>query len=528
MQLNWELPYRSRRVPVFARNAVATSHPLAAQAGLLMLRNGGNAIDAALACAIALTVVEPCSNGIGSDVFALLWDGKEVHGLNGSGRSPASWSSDKYVGKEPITIGWRSITVPGAVDAWVTLSKRFGRLAFTDLFEPALNYADQGFVVSPTIQKSWARATDMYAEFDGFQQAFSYGGRAPRVGELFKHPEQAETLRKIASSDGKAFYQGELAEQMVEYFSDIGCELSRSDLAEHRSEWVTPISMEYHDVTVLEMPPNAQGIAALIALGILNHVKLEDYPLDSADSVHLQIEATKIGLHIAQAQVADPDHMRVSVDQLLDEEVLKKYAANIKMDRASRVGDLPTGGGTVYLTTADESGMMVSFIQSNFWGFGSGIVVPGTGISLQNRAAGFSVEANHPNVADGGKRPFHTIIPGFILRNGVPLMSFGVMGAHMQAQGHVQVITRIFTYAQNPQAASDAPRWYIEREGGGIVFEEGFNDGVIADLVEKRGHIISTSEPQFAFGGAQLIYRLDNGVYCAASDHRKDGQAVGF
>ena len=528
MQLNWEFPYSSRRVPVFARNVVATSHPLAAQAGLLMLRNGGNAVDAALASAIALTVVEPCSNGIGSDVFALLWDGKKVHGLNGSGRSPASWSAEKFIGKDPITIGWRSITVPGAVEAWATLSKRFGQLAFSDLFEPALNYAEQGFVVSPTVQKSWAKATDTYGEFDGFREAFSYGGRAPRVGELFKHPEQAESLRRIAASEGKAFYQGELAKRMVEYFSDNGCEISQSDLAEHRSEWVAPISMEYHDITALEIPPNGQGVAALIALGILKHAKLENYPLDSADSVHLQIEATKIGLHIAHAQVADPGHMRVGVDRLLDDTELKKYAANVKLDRASDIGDLPTGGGTVYLTTADENGMMVSFIQSNFWGFGSGIVVPGTGISLQNRAAGFSVEANHPNVADGGKRPFHTIIPGFVLRNGAPLMSFGVMGAHMQAQGHVQMITRIFTYSQNPQAASDAPRWYIEREGKGIVFEEGFDDAVIANLVEKRGHIISTGEPQFAFGGAQLIYRLDNGVYCAASDHRKDGQAVGF
>ena len=527
MQLNWEFPYSSRRVPVFARNVVATSHPLAAEAGLLMLRRGGNAVDAALASAIALTVVEPCSNGIGSDVFALLWDGQEIHGLNGSGRSPASWSPEKFVGKDPITIGWRSITVPGAVDAWITLSRRFGRLAFTELFEPALNYAEQGFVVSPTVQKSWAKATETYAEFDGFREAFVRNGRAPIVGEVFKHPEQAETLRKIATSDGEAFYQGDLAQRMVEYFSDNGCELSQTDLAEHKSEWVTPISMEYDGVTALEVPPNGQGIAALIALGILTHAELENYPLDSADSVHLQIEATKIGLYIAHMHVADPAHMRVSVDELLDEHELKNYAANIKLSRASEVKDLPAGGGTVYLTTADESGMMVSFIQSNFWGFGSGIVIPGTGISLQNRAAGFSVEANHPNVADGGKRPFHTIIPGFVLRNGVPLMSFGVMGAHMQTQGHVQMIARIFTYGQNPQAASDAPRWYIERDGS-IVFEEGFDNTVVADLIEKRGHTLSLDEPQFSFGGAQLIYRLDNGVYCAASDHRKDGQAMGF
>lgn len=527
MHLNWDFPYRSRRVPVFAHNVVATSQPLAAQAGLQILRNGGNAVDAALATAIALTVVEPCSNGIGSDAFAIVWDGENMHGLNGSGRSPASWSPEKFEGKECISIGWDSVTVPGAVDTWVTLSERFGRLTFSQLFEPAVHYARQGFIVSPTVQQTWASAIETYAQFSGFRAVFMRDGRAPRVGELFKNPEQAQTLTAIAESKGRAFYEGDLALKMATYLNENGCELSRQDLAQHKSEWVTPIAVDYGDVRALQIPPNGQGIAALIALRILHNLDLGQYPVDSADSVHLQIEATKIGLQMAHTYVADPGYMHTSVSDLLDEGLMRRHTESIDLGRAGASHRLPTAGGTVYLTCADAAGIMVSFIQSNYWGFGSGIVVPGTGISLQNRAAGFSLEAGHPNQAEGGKRPFHTIIPGFVVQDEAPLLSFGVMGAHMQAQGHVQMITRIFTYGQNPQTASDAPRWYIE-EGGDVVFEQGFGSHVIKDLVAKRGHQLSTDTPQFSFGGAQLIYRLDNGTYCAASDHRKDGQAVGF
>ena len=527
MQLNWSLPYASQRVPVFAHNVVATSHPLACQAGADALRRGGNAVDAALATAIALTVVEPCSNGIGSDAFAIIWDGARIHGLNASGRSPSSWSFDKFRNADVIDKGWDSITVPGAVDAWITLSRRFGALPFADLFEPAIRYASDGFVVSPTVQHYWSEAVETYSGYSGFQSAFAPAGRAPQVGELFSFPEQGTTLSRIAETDGEAFYRGDLARRMVAYLNPNGCEISLQDLANHESEWVTPIGMSYGDVTLLEIPPNGQGLAALVAMGILKHLSLHDYPVDSADSVHLQIEATKIGLHVARTHAADPAHMRVTVDQLLDEELLKQYAQRISLDSAISIEDLPQGGGTVYLTTADKTGMMVSYIQSNFSGFGSGIVVPGTGISLQNRAAGFSLEPGHPNAVDGNKRPFHTIVPGFVMRHGAPLMSFGVMGGHMQAQGHVQMMARIFTYAQNPQAASDAPRWYIN-EHGEVVFEPGFDHAVISDLIENRGHRPSDSQPEFSFGGAQLIYRLENGTYCAASDHRKDGQAVGF
>jgi len=527
MEIDWSLPYRSRRVPVFARNVVATSQPLAAQAGLDTLRRGGNAVDAALATAITLAVVEPCSNGIGSDAFAIVWDGERIHGLNGSGRSPSSWTPDRFSGSAGIESGWDSITVPGAVDAWVNLSKRFGTLPFKDLFERAIRYASEGFVVSPTIHQSWREAVVTFSGYSGFRSAFAPHGRAPGIGERFALPDQADTLRLIAESDGQAFYRGDLAQSMVDYLNPNGCEISLEDLAGHASEWVDPVGMAYGDATLLEIPPNGQGVAALAALGILGTFGLEDYALDSADSVHFQVEATKIGLHLAHTHVADPDYMRTSVEELLDTSLLAGYAERIKPDSAVSLSDLPRGGGTVYLATADDNGMMVSLIQSNFSNFGSGIVVPGTGINLQNRASGFSMDPDHPNAVAGNKRPFHTIIPAFVMRNGAPLMSFGVMGGNMQAQGHVQMMVRVFTYNQNPQAASDAPRWYIDARGD-LVFEEGFDESVIRDLIENRGHTLSDSQPVFSFGGAQLIYRLDDGSHCARSDHRKDGQAVGF
>lgn len=527
LPLNWSLPYPARRVPIFARNVVATSHPLAAQAGADALRRGGNAVDAALATAITLTVVEPCSNGIGSDAFAIVWDGKQIHGLNGSGRSPSSWSFDKFSVADGIDIGWDSITVPGAVDAWIALSRRFGSLPFADLFEPAIRYATEGFVVTPTIQHAWSNAVETYSGYPAFQSAFAPGGHAPEVGALFSFPDQGKTLGRIADTEGEAFYRGELAHQMVAYLNPNGCEISLKDLAGHESEWVSPIGKNYGGVTLLEIPPNGQGISALIALGILTNLGLKEYRVDSADSVHLQIEATKVGLQVARTQVADAKNMQMTEDQMLDDSLLKRYADRISLNKAAVVDDLPRGGGTVYLTTADKNGMMVSYIQSNYSGFGSGIVVPGTGISLQNRASGFSFERGHPNAVDGNKRPFHTIIPGFVMRDGAPLMSFGVMGGHMQAQGHVQMMVRIFTYQQNPQAASDAPRWFVDAHGD-LAFEPDFDTDVVRDLVENRGHRLSDTPPKLSFGGAQLIYRLDHGAYCAASDHRKDGQAVGF
>ncbi|MEW6670757.1 MAG: gamma-glutamyltransferase family protein [Thermodesulfobacteriota bacterium] len=524
---SYEFPYPSRRMPVFADNVVATSQPLAAQAGLRMLLKGGNAVDAALAAAITLTVVEPTSNGIGSDAFAIVWDGNKLHGLNASGRSPRAWTPERFAGlKSMPNVGWDAVTVPGAVDSWVQLSKRFGKLAFADLFGPAIHYARTGFVVSPKTAARWARAPKLYKEYPDFAAAFLPGGKAPAAGKLFRFPDQGDTLEEIARTKGESFYQGELAKRIAAYAAKTGGAMTEADLAQHRSDWVEPITQEYQGVYLNEIPPNGQGLAALIALGILKHHDLGRYPVDSADSLHLQVEAMKIAFAEAHRHIADPAHMQVAVSALLDADFLSKRAAEIDKHHAkSYRSALPVEKGTVYLTAADKSGMMVSMIQSNFNGFGSGIVVPGTGISMQNRATGFTLEPGHPNQVGGGKRPYHTIIPGFAMKDNMPQMSFGVMGGHMQAQGHVQMVVRIFGYGQNPQAASDAPRWHVF-EDGRVAIEEGIPSSVAEDL-SSRGHNIILGEPESLFGGAQLIYRLDDG-YCAASDHRKDGQAVGF
>jgi gamma-glutamyltranspeptidase/glutathione hydrolase len=366
----------------------------------------------------------------------------------------------------------------------------------------------------------------LYKDFSDFAAAFLPGGKAPLTGELFRFPEQAQTLASIAETKGESFYRGELAKRIVEYAKATGGAMSETDLAQHHSEWVETISQEYGDVHLHEIPPNGQGLAALIALGILRCRNIQQYPVDSADSLHLQLEAMKIALAEAYRHIADPDHMQVKPRALLEGEFLARRAAEIDMKKAkSYQPKLPTDKGTVYLTAADQKGMMVSFIQSNFNGFGSGIVVPGTGISMQNRGYGFSLEPGHPNQVRGGKRPYHTIIPGFVTREGKPLMSFGVMGGHMQTQGHVQMMVRIFSYGQNPQTASDAPRWRV-LDGKQVVFERGVSTPVLAEL-ERRGHKIKPNSPETLFGGAQLIYRLKDG-YCAASDHRKDGQAVGY
>jgi gamma-glutamyltranspeptidase/glutathione hydrolase len=527
MSLNWTFPYPSQRMPVFARNVVATSQPLAAQAGLQMLARGGNAVDAALATAITLTVVEPTSNGIGSDAFTVIWDGKELHGLNGSGRSPNSWSLSRFSGRTRMPeLGWDTITVPGAVDVWTSLSRRFGKLPFADLFEPAVRYAVDGFIVTPITAAKWSAAPELYADFPDFAPAFLPGGRAPLTGERFRPQGMADTLKNIAETGGESFYRGPLAEKIASKAAETGGAITLKDLAAHRSEWVNTLSQEWQGVTLHELPPNGQGLSVLIALGILEHLAIGQYPVDSADSLHLQVEAMKMAFVIAKPQIADPDWMKVQPASLLDRSFLEERARTIRMGHAQfSVPAIPTDGGTVYLTAADREGMMVSYIQSNYHGFGSGIVIPGTGISFHNRGRGFTLEEGHPNCVAGGKRPYHTIIPGFVMKEGAPLMSFGVMGAHMQAQGHVQMMVRIIAGGQNPQAAADAPRWYLT-EDSLLALEKGFGPSVTQEL-RKRGHRFAPETPTSVFGGAQLIYRLQDG-YCAASDPRKDGQAVGF
>ncbi len=524
---DYNFPYPSQRMPVLAKNVVATSQPLAAQAGLRMLLNGGNAVDAALAAAIALTVVEPTGNGIGSDAFAILWDGHELHGLNASGRSPAALTPERFKGAVPLR-GWDAVTVPGAVSGWVMLSERFGKLPFETLFEPAVHYAREGFLVSPITAAAWARAPQAYKDFPDFADAFLPGGDAPKAGERVRFEAQAKTLEMIAATKGEAFYRGDLAEKIAAHAQASGALLSAEDLASHEADWVGTISQGYRGVELHEIPPNGQGLAALLTLGILEHAHLARYPVDSADSLHLQLEATKLAFADTYRYVADAATMDVKVSDLLEADYLEARAKSISMKRAQDPNfGVPPRGGTVYLTAADASGMMVSFIQSNYYGFGSGVVVPGTGISLQNRGAGFTLEKGHPNRVAGRKRPFHTIIPAFLTQGGRPLMSFGVMGGPMQPQGHVQMVLRLIDYGQNPQAASDAPRWRVV-EGLNVAVETGYNAAVLDEL-SSRGHKITQEAPvhSFAYGGAQLIYKLEDG-YLAASDHRKDGQAVGY
>ena len=455
----WELPYSWPRKPVLATNVVCTSQPLAAQAGLRMLDDGGSAVDAAIATAIALTVVEPVSNGIGSDAFAIVWDGRELHGLNASGRSPAAWTPEYFGGKGVPPFGWNSVTVPGAVSAWVELHAKFGRLPFDRLFEPAISYARNGFLLSPTIADQWAAQVQLFESQPGFAEAFMPDGRAPNPGELVRLPDHAVTLEAIAATQGETFYRGELAAKLEAHSSANGGAMRAGDLAAHRADWVGTISGDYRGYTVHEIPPNGQGIVALIALGILEQFDMAALPVDSADSVHLQIEAVKLAFADAQAYVSDIEHMTVSPQSLLDKDYLRERATLIDRDRARPASAGTPRGGTVYLTAADASGVMVSMIQSNYMGFGSGVVVPGTGIALQNRGADFAVQQGHPNQVGPSKRPYHTIIPGFLSKDGAPVMSFGVMGGPMQPQGHVQVVARIVDHGQNPQAACDGPRF---------------------------------------------------------------------
>ena len=523
-------PYPSQRMPVLARNVVATSQPLAASAGLRMLLAGGNAVDAAIAAAMALTVVEPTSNGLGSDAFAILWDGRALHGLNASGRSPRALTPERFAGLDAIPLRSEdAVTVPGAVSAWIELHRRFGSLPLERIAGPAIAYAREGFPVSPNTARAWSFAEQAYADRPDFGAAFLPNGRAPRAGETWRFPDQAATLEAIVASEGEAFYRGELAERIAAHVRAGGGLLSEQDLAEHRPDWVGTISTGFAGHELHEIPPNGQGLAALIALGILRHTDVADHAPDSVAALHLQIEAMKLAFADAHRYVADPDHLDLPPADLLDDGYLAERARLIDPRRAGApTHGVPTRGGTVYLASADAEGRMVSFIQSNYYGFGSGVVVPGTGISLQNRGAGFTLEAGHPNQVGPAKRPFHTIIPAFLTRAGVPDMSFGVMGGPMQPQGHVQMVLRTVAWGQNPQAAADAPRWRVV-EGRTVALESHVGDAT-AQALRDLGHDVTASAPEhsFAFGGAQLIRRLPDGGYVAGSDPRKDGQAIGF
>ncbi|MFF5234295.1 gamma-glutamyltransferase family protein [Dactylosporangium sp. NPDC000521] len=533
----------SRR-PVYApRGVVATTQPLAASAGLAALRRGGNAVDAAIATAVALTVLQPGSNDIGSDLFALVWDGERLHGLNASGRSPALLTRDLVVERAPSARaasalggaqavaarvmpdrGWLPVTVPGAPAGWRDLHERFGSLPFADLFDDAIAYAEHGYGVSPTVAHHWDRAVETVhaglagEEFAEWSRVFTVGGRAPRAGERFSNPDAARTLRSIAATGGAAFYRGELAERVVAFAERTGGLLREADLAEHASLWVEPLSVRYRGHDVWELPPNGQGIVALQALGIL-----DGFGAGGDGDLHRQIEAVKLGFADAHAYVGDPS-LVVHEPRLLDPDYLAERRALIGEDAAEHPPGDPARGGTVYLCTADAEGRMVSLIQSNYMGFGSHVVVPGTGFSLQNRGAGFALAEGHPNEAGPCRRPFHTIIPGFLTRDAAPVGPFGVMGGHMQPQGHVQVVRSTVDDLLDPQASLDRPRWYWHA-GLDVRLEPGLAGA--ADDLRRRGHRVRIVDEQGAFGYGQAIWRTPSG-YVAGSEPRADGAALGY
>jgi len=537
LSFDWSAGYPSRRLPVFGNAVVSTSHPRAAQAGMQMLARGGNAVDAAIAAAAVMAIVEPCSNGLGSDAFCILWDGSCLHGLNASGFAPAAWTPDYFrarYGADATALplrGWDTVTVPGAVAAWVALSERFGKLGFADLLEPAIAIAETGYLVSTNVQHKWAAAATLpqLVSQPGFAEVFLPKGRAPAVGEHFRMPGAARALRRIAETRGAALYGGEIAEALERAAKAQGGALTAADLAAYAPEWVAPVAQDYRGYTVHEIPPNGQGITALMALGILAHFDLQGLAADSVEAQHLQIEAIKLAFADVYAYVADPRAMQITPVQMLDPAYLAARARLIDRRRAQPFAPgNPVKGGTIYLTAADASGMMVSFIQSNYMGFGSGVVLPEWGLSLQNRGFGFSLDPARANVVAPHKRPFHTIIPGFLTKHGAPVMSFGVMGGNMQPQGHVQTLVRMLDFGQNPQAACDAPRWRFD-QGLSINLEPGTAPALLDGLAALGHEVAVLNDTYQDFGAGQFIWRMGDPAvegYAAASDPRRDGQAV--
>lgn len=527
-----EYKYASRRRVVHAkRGMVCTSQPLASQAGLTILQQGGNAIDAAIATAICQTIVEPTNNGLGSDCFALVWTGGKLHGLNGSGYAPQRLTPEAVAAsgateKMPLR-GWEAVTVPGAPSAWAELHKRFGRLSFAKLFEPALYYAEQGYPVSPIVARFWQEGIDALTPYKNnpaiapwFATFDVHGnGVAPQTGELVTLPDHAKTLRILADSYCESYYRGELAQKLVEFSDKTGGYLSLEDLAEYRAEWVEPVHINYHGYDVWEMPPNGHGITALMALNILKGMEIG--AKDTGDTFHKQIEAMKLAFADGMHYIADPRYMQTRVEELLSDAYAAQRRALIGETALEPTHGKPFCGGTVYLCTADGEGNMVSFIQSNYKDFGSGIVLPGYGINLNDRGAGFSLNPELDDYLAPRKKPYHTIIPGFLTHEGEAVGPFGVMGAYMQPQGHVQVIMNTVDWLLNPQSALDAPRWQWIA-GKEIWLESSVAPEIVEDL-RRRGHEVRVLEDDTTFGRGEIIWRDSNGVLAGATEPRADG-----
>ncbi|WP_461179928.1 gamma-glutamyltransferase family protein [Virgibacillus ainsalahensis] len=527
---NQSYPYAVTRHSAYAsKGMVATSQPLAAQAGLEILKKGGNAIDAAIATAACLTVVEPTSNGIGGDAFALVWTKGKLHGLNGSGRSPKNISIEKVkeAGHEELPVhGWTPVTVPGAPGAWVELSEAFGKLPLTEVLEPAITYAKEGYPITRTLGAFWNKAYESFHNnltddvFKNWFQTFAPKGRAPKVGEIWSSPDHAKTLQEIADTKAQSFYHGELADKIAAFSKEYDGYLTKEDLMTHQSEWVKPINVDYRGYKVWEIPPNGQGIVALQALNILKGFTFEEK--EALDTYHKQIEAIKLAFSDAQEHVTEESEMRYTTDDLLKETYAKQRRALITDVAGQPEAGEPTASGTVYLAAADNEGNMVSFIQSNYMGFGSGLVVPGTGIALQNRGHNFSMDPSHMNALAGGKKTYHTIIPGFLTKGDQPVGPFGVMGGFMQPQGHVQVVMNTIDFRLNPQSALDAPRWQWMKDKT-VEVEHRFAHHLAKGLSEK-GHDIRIQLEPNNFGRGQIIWRdPKTGVLVGGTESRTDG-----
>ena len=530
----------SKRTVVFgSRGMVATSQPLAAQAGLDVLKSGGNAVDAAVATAAALTVVEPTSNGIGGDAFALVWTHGELHGLNASGPAPMTASADFLRERGYTEIPQHSIysvTVPGIPAAWASLIGRFGKLSMMQALKPAIDYAEDGFPVSPTVAGLWKEAFSLYSkhlkspEFTEWFNVFALDKKIPAAGEFWGSPHHAETLREIAKSNAESFYNGELAEKIHEFSQKCGGWLTKDDLASFSPQWVKPVGINYRGVDIWEIPPNGQGVIALMALNMLKGFDFGKDGFMDSEVCHKQIEAIKLAFTDGLAFIAEPRAMDVIADDFVSDEYANFRRGFIKAKANSLRSTKPAKGGTVYLATADGDGNMVSMIQSNYKGFGSGLVVPATGIALHNRGCNFNLTESHPNCLKGGNRPYHTIIPGFMTKNGRALGAFGVMGAFMQPQGHLQVIMNMLDFGMNPQEALDAPRWqWIQNKK--VLVENSFPSET-AKRLKQLGHDINpmpekaTYTQTGSFGRGQIIIKLDNGAYAGATEPRADGHVA--
>jgi gamma-glutamyltranspeptidase/glutathione hydrolase len=541
------IPTRSEVIAT--HGMAATSHPLASQVALDVLKRGGTAVDAAIAANATIGLMEPTGNGVGGDLFAIVWDAKtqKLYGLNGSGRSPKSLTLAKL--REELrklnskTIPPRGplpVSVPGTVDGWFELHGKFGKLPMKDLLQPAIRYARDGFPVTEVIAEGWARNAKLLKDYPNFAATYMPNGRAPVKGEIFRNPLLANTLSAIADGGRDAFYKGEIAQRIEKYFRANGGYLTAADMAAHRSEWVEPVSTNYRGYDVWELPPNTQGIAALQMLNILEAYDLKKMGFGSAEYLHLFVEAKKLAFEDRARYYADPEFARIPLKGLLSKDYAAKRRTLIKLNQAAK--EYPADpkaleqGDTIYMTVADSAGNMVSLIQSNYRGMGSGMTPDGCGFILQDRGEMFSLQDGHPNVYAPGKRPFHTIIPAFITQGGKPWLSFGLMGGSMQPQGHVQIVVNLIDFGMNLQEAGDVPRVRhdgsseptdeVMRDGGVVVLEEGASAEAVKAL-RALGHKVTVANDG-DFGGYQAIMRNAEGVYFGASESRKDGAAQGY